>query len=270
MSVEELAAAIRGTFNTTLGQALAAIKTGALKVLFGATRLISINELESCPVQPEVRTDTPALVGLMLRIMKTGFIVPIIVVQTGKKSFIVVDGHRRLAIAKYLGFTEITAIVMPEGTDARSGFIALNAANRTFSGPEWFKVWALATNRMSILNDFPKAMKKHIKDIESWVGTSRALALANTGYSPAIAGTVNRIMKLQRQYADVLQKKSLKKQSETQILEWLITNEAQAAAGAIARNLKRELHPDKIVSALFKDIQANVHPTTHRPVAEVA
>jgi hypothetical protein len=68
-------------------------------------KLVSCNNLKANPIQPTVRTSTKSICNLKHNIEKYGLLQPIFI---SKDNFII-DGHRRVAVFKKLGYKNITA-----------------------------------------------------------------------------------------------------------------------------------------------------------------
>lgn len=83
-------------------------------------REISLDQLAQNPVYPKTRLMD--LDELTDAIRETRFIIPPEVVQVGR-SYVLLDGHRRVAVARLLGLGSLACNVLPTQDDPRTAFI---------------------------------------------------------------------------------------------------------------------------------------------------
>lgn len=100
-------------------------------------RQVAISDLRLAPYNPKHRTkaDSPFLRQLEKSIVDIGLIHPIDI----NKANDVIDGHRRVAIAKKLGWETIPALIV-EGERERI-YADVNATARGLSGADKLQVW---------------------------------------------------------------------------------------------------------------------------------
>ena len=95
------------------------------------TKKVSLSILETNPVQLPQRTLPGRLGSLKKSIFQSGLLEPILITS----DFIIIDGHRRVACCRELGFTEIDCNILNgqlEETNVSDLFLICNSERRNF------------------------------------------------------------------------------------------------------------------------------------------
>lgn len=100
-------------------------------------KVLRVKDIKTASHNPQSRTTKTAIKGLIDSMAKHSILVPIMVDANSK----VIDGHRRLAAAKELGWDTISAVECPEGMDPDVCFAAINSCLRKMNGNESLSVW---------------------------------------------------------------------------------------------------------------------------------
>lgn len=100
-------------------------------------KVVKISELKGAEYNPEHRTEEGArgLAKLAQSIEKIGLMYPLLV----SKNFTIIEGHRRLAACKSLGWTEVP-VLFAEG-DPDLIYAEVNSNNQKLDGAETLMVW---------------------------------------------------------------------------------------------------------------------------------
>jgi len=100
-------------------------------------KLFAIEDLIGAPFNPTRRTEKEYLAVLRTSILALGFVAyPPIVSADGR----ILDGHRRIAVLKSLGVSEVWCLVVPTGLIET--FVAVNTSFMSFTGRDWAAVFA--------------------------------------------------------------------------------------------------------------------------------
>lgn len=96
---------------------------------------VKLSELKPAPHNPSRRAKGPMLRQLAKSVSQIGLIYPIAITKAGN----IIDGHRRVAVAKEAGWETIPAIIA-EG-NAETVYAHVNANSKILSGAEKLAVW---------------------------------------------------------------------------------------------------------------------------------
>lgn len=199
----------------------------AITITMKGSRLefLALASLDMNPVQPPLRSIEAAIQSLKIRVLVSHIITPILVVQKGSR-YVIVDGHRRYAVALALGLTGIPAIILQD-VDPIDMFIDLGYATKNFTGPTWFTIWAKCGNdNDERLKRCSSDIRKKIVKMVKVFGRGRAVDLALEGrVSP---GAADLIVKLyEKRLTDLLEQIPPVTLRETG--EWVLKHKCQRA-----------------------------------------
>lgn len=131
-----------------------------------------VSELKNAHYNPSGRTDDKKIRKLKESIEEYGLIIPIIVTKSGQ----VIEGHRRLAACKQLGWDEVPVIVIDTPVPAEL-FASLNSTTRRLNGNEALQVYLKQPNALT-----EKLQWIH-QDAESVLGREMLQKMAKQGTS---------------------------------------------------------------------------------------
>lgn len=135
---------------------------------------ISLSLLDGAPYNPSSRS-VKNLGKLSKSLVEHGQICPVIVMMIGKR-YRVIDGHRRVAVARKNEWPTIMALVV-EVKDKEQLYADLNATGKKLGGNDLLSVWLME----------PKAVTKRMNDIftdmESVLGRKRCEKIRDAGLS---------------------------------------------------------------------------------------
>ena len=97
---------------------------------------VPIAKIKPSAHNPKIRTSGPSIAGLTKSIEAIGLVYPLAVSKTMQ----LIDGHRRLAAAKKLGWSEVPILIVATD-DNDLVYAEINAAGRRLSGAENLQVW---------------------------------------------------------------------------------------------------------------------------------
>jgi len=123
---------------------------------------VQLTSLRRCRIQPSARTNKRKLATLEQDVIKAGCIIQAItVVRHHRESgiYVVVDGHRRWAVAEKLGYSRIPVRIIDNGMFPEALFLMLNGDTAgTVSGAHWCTAWALSTKkgRAEFFRQYPR------------------------------------------------------------------------------------------------------------------
>ncbi len=100
-------------------------------------KLLAVSKIKDAPHNPKQRTLPSRIKKLVQSMGQIGLIYPILVDAHNN----LIDGHRRVAAARELGWESIPAIVL-EG-DNNATYATVNETSRHMSGAEMLAVWAV-------------------------------------------------------------------------------------------------------------------------------
>tara|TARA_Y100000310_G_scaffold309025_1_gene352715 strand:- start:363 stop:998 length:636 start_codon:yes stop_codon:yes gene_type:complete len=163
-------------------------------------REYDIDSINLSKYNPPIRTEK-GINGLLKNISENGLLQPILV----DKNMTVIDGHRRMACLKKLGFSEVPVIQIQEEVKHDDLFLATCSDTMALNGNQ--HLWRYMQG-MKV----PKGHFKRIKHIEEWIGVMRAHGLFRRLIEEGRShGTYEYAMSLYRDYTGRTNKKEMTK-----------------------------------------------------------
>lgn len=225
------------------------------------TKLVPISALAKNPIQSELRCR--GIPKLALNLRTYGQLQAITVTRQGAPSgkYIIVDGHHRVAAARLLGWSQISATI--DGADAELAYMAANGNTQRFTDRHGFESWARSPDPNRLLAAHPRAL--FVRDVRTFieiVGTRRARELALAGVaSPNWARHARTVYNLfqERTTGELSRRKQNRIRSsaaeitEAQILEWIVRHHGSN----VAANLNKAVDLTKQLNELARRITAN-------------
>lgn len=145
-----------------------------------------IADLKSASYNPIGRTDKKKLAGMIKSIEAVGLIYPIAITKSGQ----VIDGHRRLAAVKEMGWEEVPVVVV--SGDAEAIYASVASATRRLNGNEALQVYlkeplAISDRLRGIHEEAEKVLGRELLQKMAKQGTS----ITMYRWGKQIAGYVN-------------------------------------------------------------------------------
>lgn len=191
-------------------------------------KTVNTSQLKLADYNPKIRVTDKALKGLRESVKQHGIIVPLIV----DKSFNIIDGHRRLAVAKQLKITQVPCISVNHGVTTNEYYETLNSTARKISAKEMIFIYLNG-------GKVPKTAEKTILKLESVLGKSDLKKLGDKYISYSILRTGKGISR----YCGVKDDRFLKNS-----IMWLVNN--------------------KMIFTSRKAIEANINKSTLKNAVE--
>ncbi len=148
--------------------------------------MVSVDELRAAKFNPNKRTTPKNLSGLMSSVAANGMPVPIVITEDKH----VGDGHRRLACAKLLGWTEVPAVVWP-GKTAEQIWSTLNAHQMNMTAAQWLE--AVVCGMSIDQPEIPRRLANDIRELLEILDQDTVWRLIEEGRSPDILSTAKYI-----------------------------------------------------------------------------
>jgi len=149
----------------------------------GTITNVGIAELKAAPWNPSIRIDDKAGIKALADSMnELGQLYPIMVTKTKE----IVDGHRRVAAASYLGWQTVKALVAD--VDRSIAYGALGTTSRPFTGREALAIY---------VNGGPLAGRssRQIVRLEELVGHSGLKRLCDQGFSASVIDVARAVVR---------------------------------------------------------------------------
>jgi hypothetical protein len=147
-------------------------------------KLLRVADVKGADYNPARRTEVKRLKELMRSMSEIGLLYPILVDERNE----VIDGHRRLACAKELGWETIPAIVVPATRGNRDAIYAsVNITAAKMTGNEMLTAWLGNTHAAS-----PRSQKL-FAEMNNVLGLPLVKQLAERGLSSRVYQTAARI-----------------------------------------------------------------------------
>lgn len=138
---------------------------------------VKVNEIKGSPFNPTIRTDrrTTKYKSLRASIKRTGMLNPVLLTQDN----MLIDGNRRLNIAKELGYKKLHAIVHNSNSDYLFDkyFLETNEHTMPINGHQYLERYL---NGASV----PTSVRYHIEKLKSVGGVRGLKRILDTGKSP--------------------------------------------------------------------------------------
>lgn len=191
--------------------------------------IVPLDHLLSNAVQPPWRAQDGAALARLTADLGLGVWQPPAVVPhpTRRGYYEIGDGHRRLAAARALGWSEVEVRVY-HGVSAETLFALLNRDSQTIDGRSWFAAWArlpAADREPFRAGQIPTTQAANIATLVELVGQARAVALGQSeaGVSPAVAKRARQAEAWLRAY------KLPSYPTAAALVEWAIAHHASTA-----------------------------------------
>lgn len=192
-----------------------------------SVKKLAIKELKLAKFNPQSRQADVRI--LCQSIERVGLLYPVLITKQHE----VVDGHRRVAACKKLGWTDIPTLVA-EGSQAEM-FAEINSSARPVSGNQTLQVYLAEPLAVGA------KVRSRLEDFESTVGRNILERMAKEGFTLGTWYTAKKIAKA----ADVDDNSMLLK-----ILRWLMKYRCARVA---ERALTFGTAPSKIMAAIKND-----------------
>lgn len=217
-----------------------------------ALKELKVADIAENPLQPQRRTTETAVRVLQTMIISSRFIVPPVVVELMPGYYMVVDGHRRLYVARALGVERLQCLVVSITKNVVGRmFVWLNGGIKNVAGANWLTLWAKCpkNERSSLLSEFPSKQRRHVEEFIDIFGEARAVEIGIEGkQAPSVVGVVSRLMS-----AAIAHKLPFDKRA---IGEWVIEHSLQRWIVDRTESLAHR----RIVKAILEDIEAGRPP----------
>jgi hypothetical protein len=136
---------------------------------------VKLDSLKAASYNPESRTleGSRNLAALKASIEKIGLVYPIAVDSDGN----VIDGHRRLACAKMLGWEDIPVLIIGKGVTADEAYAEINACNQKMDGNQTLQVYLKNPNAVTVRS------RRTMESYEQMAGRDLLVRAAKQGTS---------------------------------------------------------------------------------------
>jgi hypothetical protein len=193
------------------------------------TKLLRVDGVKEAAHNPASRVRPGALKALVRSMGEVGLIYPILVDQ----GHTVIDGHRRLAAARELGWDSVAAIVVE--ADADRIYASVNETARKMSGAESLAVWLANGNAVG-----PRAAKT-FAEMRQALGADLVREACERGLSSRVWSTALRVGR----YCALQDRVSLRR-----VFAWLMRT---AVIGQVMKSMEAGVEPETIAAAVRKD-----------------
>lgn len=174
------------------------------------------DELHQANHQPSDRMEwSSSMTALKRSIQEVGLQYPPLVVRRQEgDGFTIVDGHRRISVAKSLGWPKVSVLVA-EGK-ASELFSAVSGTTKQITATQWVEVYLKG-------GDVPSgATRVNIKRLDEVVGRDFLQKLSTAKLSPQVWSLANRAIR----YADMTE------EDRPGVLNWLVDHKIGRQVGA--------------------------------------
>ncbi len=189
-------------------------------------KLIPLSRLKNAPHNPPSRIEPRNLRELVDSLDMIGLLAPVTVNFVDE----IIDGHRRVAAAKLLGWIDIECNVI--GEDSAAVYASVNATPRKMSGSDTLNVWL--ANPAAV----PSRTGAQIQGMVADIGKVLAQRIADKGYSIRVYQTARRICR----YCDDTDSETVKA-----VIAWLID---VATIGQVMKAMESGESPALIMQAV--------------------
>jgi hypothetical protein len=197
--------------------------------------LVNPDELHSAEYQPRSRMQVNgALTALTKSIRQDGLQYPPLVIRKADgNGYTIIDGHRRVKVARELQWPSMPVIVSSQG-DAKRLFAAVSGANKPLTAVDWVEVHVGGGELP------PGGTATNIRQIDQEMGREFLKELIEKQLSPAIWTFASKVLKYT----------GLDKTEKPAVVRWLAKHKlTQSVMAAI----KMEMVPHKLVKAFKED-----------------
>ncbi len=144
-------------------------------------KLLDVSRVIGAAYNPKNRTDKKNLKALMASIIELGLIYPIVVDPEN----VVIDGHRRLAVARELGWETIPAIILDRPPDRV--YASVNVTSRKMGGNDALSVWLVRPGAVDA------RQASQFREMQEVLGRNLVEAVRDKGYSWRVYRTARQI-----------------------------------------------------------------------------
>lgn len=192
-------------------------------------KLIPLARLKDAPHNPPKRTHPDALKKLVASMEVVGLLHAV----TVGHDEVIIDGHRRVAAARLLGWKDIECNVI-EGNDADLIYATVNVTARPMSGNDALGVWLANPHAVT------EAQAAHLKEMGAGLGLELTRKVFQAGFSFATYRTAKRIAR----YCDAASPATV-----AAIVEWML---AFPVIGQVRKAMEAGVSPKLILDAVKK------------------
>lgn len=199
-------------------------------------RRVALADLKLATFQPKKRASAENTRKLQKSIEEIGLIYPVAINEKNE----LIDGHRRAAVAKALGWSDIPAIVVAGERDAI--YADVNATARKMSGNESLQVYLVNPAAVSMV------VRRHLTAAEESLGRALLAKIAKAGSSISL-------YRRARDVAGYLEKAE-DDQFLRRVVQWMLKHRLQRV---IYSAVLAHVAPQVIERAIMRD-----RPLTHK------
>jgi hypothetical protein len=192
-------------------------------------KLIPLKRLKNAPHNPPGRVDKKNLRELMDSLDLIGLLHPVTVSASEE----IIDGHRRCAAARLLGWQDIECNVVDE--DAASVYASVNVTARRMSGNDALTVWLANPHAVT------DRVSSRIGEMANVIGLPLLKKIADAGYSMRVYQTACRVCR----YCEVNYNEGVKS-----VVQWLLST---ATIGHVMKAMEAGESPKIIMEAVRKN-----------------
>jgi len=196
------------------------------------------------PIQPDRRHAERAIGVLKDSVVRSGIIVPPLISDTN----VILDGHRRIYVARDLGI-EILQCGVVRVEDVTAAFLQLNSGVKAIKGNAQLTMWAKSgkLGRKMILEQLPSNAQKQIESFVDIFGEKRATEIGLEGtQAPFIATRIESVL-------SAIIHSGLDYHSKRTVGEWVMKHHLQDWISDKKINLGRKSSVLRILRAIEKD-----------------
>lgn len=192
-------------------------------------------ELHAAPYQPASRTELNAALSKLQKSIKNDGLQypPLVIRKADGNGYTIIDGHRRVRVARELMWPKISVIVSSQG-DAKRLFAAVSGASKPLSATEWIHVH-LGGGALP-----PGQTATCIKRIDHEMGREFLVEMAQKGLSPQVWNFASKLLKYL----------NLSEDEKPAILRWLVKHKLTRPALAA---IQMDTAPDRVIKAFRED-----------------
>lgn len=155
---------------------------------------IPLDLIDKNPLNPQTRGEASDIKGLMQSITESGLYYPVLVNKTKEGRYLMIEGHRRLAVfltkkEKNPDFAAIPALVLQVGDEYLTRiFREINETAKKLTGKQWLEVAALG----GAVKDLPSRLAPSIKALQGLFSPEELRRIASR-QGPSVYGLAKRV-----------------------------------------------------------------------------
>src|SRR5213596_1424797 len=134
----------------------------------GVFQYLSVDALDCNTIEHRTRITPKSIKRLVTTISRSQIMTPIIVVSLNG-TYIVIDGHRRVEVARILGLTQVPVVVY-KGLDSEIELLRMHNSTQRFNGANYLTSYVMAADKKAVLRMIPKHSAEHIKIFAQTLG----------------------------------------------------------------------------------------------------